>query len=137
VITGRRASQGGARASLQPLEVDSKGLLKLNPLCSWTYHSVEQYALTHSVPVNALLSQGYRSIGDWHSTEKPAEGEGERAGRWKGTTKTECGLHVDYLKKRAQANVKLPSIRDRSQTRLTSHRIEEINRDQCLINMCF
>jgi phosphoadenosine phosphosulfate reductase len=98
LITGRRASQGGSRATLQPLEVDSTGMLKLNPLCSWNFHLVEWYKVTHDVPVNALLSQGYRSVGDWHSTQKTVEGEGERAGRWKGTEKTECGLHVDYFK---------------------------------------
>jgi phosphoadenosine phosphosulfate reductase len=103
VITGRRASQGGARANLQPLEIDSTGLLKLNPLCFWSYQEVERYAQWHSVPVNALLSQGYRSIGDRHSTEKPAENGDERSGRWKGTEKTECGLHVDYFKVKFQA----------------------------------
>ncbi|KAH0111778.1 hypothetical protein KCU82_g24358, partial [Aureobasidium melanogenum] len=44
-------------------------------------------------PVNALMAQGYRSIGDWHSTQPVKEGEDERAGRWKGRAKTECGIH--------------------------------------------
>lgn len=99
VITGRRASQGGARASLQPLEVDSTGLFKLNPLFSWSLSQVEQYVRENNVPRNALLDQGYKSVGDWHSTQKSEEGDaGERAGRWAGRAdKTECGLHEDYF----------------------------------------
>ncbi|KAF6761997.1 hypothetical protein DFP72DRAFT_877703 [Ephemerocybe angulata] len=93
VITGRRASQGADRANLQPLEIDSTGLFKLNPLFAWTFPFVEWY----------LLDQGYKSIGDWHSTVKVKEGEGERDGRWKGKEKTECGLHVDYYALKAKA----------------------------------
>ncbi|KAL4076270.1 Phosphoadenosine phosphosulfate reductase family-domain-containing protein [Scleroderma citrinum] len=98
VITGRRASQGGERALLQPLEVDSTGLLKLNPLFAWTFSQVDQYIKENNVPRNKLLDRGYRSVGDWHSTCKSGEGDvGERAGRWAGKQgKTECGLHKDY-----------------------------------------
>jgi phosphoadenosine phosphosulfate reductase len=105
VITGRRASQGGARTSLQPLEVDETGLLKVNPLFAWTFEFVDWYIKTNSVPHNKLLEQGYRSVGDWHSTTKSGEGDaGERAGRWAGREeKTECGLHEDYFKMKAVA----------------------------------
>ena len=103
VITGRRASQGADRASLQPLEVDSTGLLKLNPLFAWTFPFVEWYIKSNNVPRNKLLDQGYRSVGDWHSTTKVGEGEGERTGRWAGKDKTECGLHKDYFILKAQA----------------------------------
>ena len=103
VITGRRASQGAARSSLQPLEVDSTGLLKLNPLFGWSFKDVETYVNENNVPRNKLLAQGYRSVGDWHSTSKVGEGEDERAGRWKGKNKSECGLHEDYFKMKAQA----------------------------------
>ncbi|KII94660.1 hypothetical protein PLICRDRAFT_187535 [Plicaturopsis crispa FD-325 SS-3] len=104
VITGRRASQGAARAQLQPLEVDSTGLLKLNPLFAWTFPFVEWYIKENDVPRNKLLDQGYKSVGDWHSTVKSGEGDaGERAGRWAGKEdKTECGLHVDYFAMKAQ-----------------------------------
>lgn len=98
VITGRRASQGASRASLPPLEVDSTGLLKLNPFFSWSFAQVKAYLDENHVPRNKLLDQGYRSIGDWHSTAKSGDGDaGERAGRWKGKQKTECGLHRDYF----------------------------------------
>ncbi|KAG9218706.1 hypothetical protein CCMSSC00406_0001180 [Pleurotus cornucopiae] len=103
VITGRRSSQGGDRASLQPLEVDSTGLLKLNPLFSWNFHFVEWYITQNAVPRNKLLDQGYKSIGDWHSTSKVADGQDERAGRWAGKEKSECGLHKDYFVMKAKA----------------------------------
>ncbi|PPR04646.1 hypothetical protein CVT24_011864 [Panaeolus cyanescens] len=103
VITGRRASQGGERSSIKPLEVDSTGLLKLNPLFKWTFPLVQAYIDENDVPRNKLLAQGYRSVGDWHSTSKVKEGEDERAGRWKGRNKTECGLHKDYFSMKAQA----------------------------------
>jgi phosphoadenosine phosphosulfate reductase len=103
VITGRRASQGGARSSLQPLDVDSTGLLKLNPLFAWSFNDVLNYANEHNVPRNKLLQKGYRSIGDWHSTSRVEEGQDERAGRWAGKSKSECGLHKDYFKIKAQA----------------------------------
>ncbi|KAH9938120.1 Phosphoadenosine phosphosulfate reductase family-domain-containing protein [Fomitopsis serialis] len=109
IITGRRASQGADRANLLPLEVDSTGLLKLNPLFAWTFPFVEWYIKENNVPRNKLLDQGYRSVGDWHSTVKSGEGDtGERAGRWAGKKeKTECGLHVDYFAMKAAAQKKL------------------------------
>jgi hypothetical protein len=97
VITGRRQSQGADRATLQPLEVDETGLLKLNPLFEWTFPIVEWYISEYDVPRNKLLAQGYRSVGDWHSTVKVGEGQSERAGRWAGKEKTECGLHRNYF----------------------------------------
>jgi len=106
VITGRRASQGASRAKLQPLEVDSTGLLKLNPLFSWSFDDVVQYINKHNVPRNPLLDQGYKSVGDWHSTQPSKAGEDERGGRWAGKEKTECGLHKDYFAMRIQAQKK-------------------------------
>ena len=107
MITGRRASQGAERALLQPLEVDSTGLLKLNPLFAWSFAQIDQYIKENNVPRNKLLNQGYRSVGDWHSTSKSGEGDaGERAGRWAGKQgKTECGLHKDYCDIQRKAKV--------------------------------
>ncbi|KAF7332564.1 PAPS-reduct domain-containing protein [Mycena kentingensis (nom. inval.)] len=103
VITGRRATQGGDRAGLQPLEVDETGLLKLNPLFEWTFPFVQWYIDEYDVPRNKLLAQGYRSVGDWHSTSKPVPGQDERSGRWAGREKTECGLHKNYFEMQKQA----------------------------------
>ena len=104
VITGRRASQGAARMNLKPLHVDSTGLLKLNPFLTWSYSQVHQYIMENNVPRNKLLDQGYKSVGDWHSTVKVREGQDERAGRWAGREKTECGLHQDYMQRQIAAS---------------------------------
>lgn len=105
-MTGRRASQGGARGELKPLEIDPTGLYKLNPFFSWKFSDVKEYVDANDVPRNALLSQGYKSVGDWHSTAKSGDGEdGERAGRWKGKQKTECGLHENYFELRRKATL--------------------------------
>lgn len=94
VLTGRRKSQGAARSNLQFVEVDELNkILKINPLANWTFDEVKSYIDEHKVPYNELLDLGYRSIGDYHSTAPVKEGEDERAGRWKGKTKTECGIH--------------------------------------------
>ena len=93
VITGRRRSQGGQRMGLTVADVDSAGLIKVNPLFNWSFDQVQQYIVDNNVPHNALLKQGYKSVGDWHSTLPTEESEGERYGRWKGQEKTECGIH--------------------------------------------
>jgi len=93
VFTGRRRSQGGKRGDLDIIEIDEAGLIKINPLANWSFEQISNYVKENNVPKNALLDQGYKSIGDYHSTEPVAEGEDERAGRWKGKGKTECGIH--------------------------------------------
>jgi phosphoadenosine phosphosulfate reductase len=93
VLTGRRRSQGAKRESLDIIEIDEAGLIKINPLASWSFKEVNEYIQTNNVPYNELLDRGYKSVGDWHSTEPVKEGEDERAGRWKGQAKTECGIH--------------------------------------------
>lgn len=93
VLTGRRRVQGAARKNLDIVEVDDAGLIKVNPLAGWTFEQVENYIKDNDVPYNDLLDRGYKSVGDWHSTQPVAAGEDERAGRWKGKQKTECGIH--------------------------------------------
>lgn len=93
ILTGRRRSQGGKRGDLRVIEVDDAGLIKINPLANWTFQQVQEYVKQNKVPYNELLDRGYKSVGDWHSTKPIAEGEDERAGRWKGQQKTECGIH--------------------------------------------
>ncbi|KAF8977274.1 hypothetical protein BGZ46_007510 [Entomortierella lignicola] len=103
VISGRRRSQKGDRSKLDILEVEAgTGLLKLNPLATWSFQQVWTYLRAYQVPFNALLDQGYRSIGDWHSTKPASNPDDERSGRWEGKQKSECGLHVDYFKMRAE-----------------------------------
>jgi phosphoadenosine phosphosulfate reductase len=93
LLTGRRRSQGGKRGDLPIIEVEEDGMIKVNPLANWSFQQVQAYIKENNVPYNSLLDQGYKSVGDWHSTQPVAEGEDERAGRWKGQQKTECGLH--------------------------------------------
>lgn len=93
VLTGRRRSQGGKRGDLDIVEVDEAGLIKINPLANWSFKEVKEYIDKYEVPYNELLDRGYKSVGDWHSTQPVKEGEDERAGRWKGQNKTECGIH--------------------------------------------
>ncbi|CAG9940472.1 unnamed protein product, partial [Clonostachys rosea f. rosea IK726] len=94
VLNGRRRSQGAARGSIPIVELDEeRGIIKINPLATWSFGQVNAYIKEHSVPYNALLDQGYKSVGDWHSTSPVKEGEDERAGRWKGQNKSECGIH--------------------------------------------
>jgi len=124
VITGRRSSQGAARATLKPLEIDSTGLLKLNPFFAWSFAQVKAYTDANDVPVNKLLVQGYKSVGDWHSTLKSGEGDaGEREGRWKNKIKTECGLHVDHftLKRQAMKQQREAELRQKDEARPACH----------------
>ncbi|TPX31916.1 phosphoadenylyl-sulfate reductase (thioredoxin) [Synchytrium microbalum] len=108
VITGRRRSQKGERGEIPIIEVDhtqSPPIIKLNPLALWDYKTVWEYIQENNVPYNVLHDQGYKSVGDYHSTEPVKEGEDERAGRWKGQEKTECGLHKDYFQQRRNAQL--------------------------------
>ncbi|EPQ31116.1 uncharacterized protein PFL1_01305 [Pseudozyma flocculosa PF-1] len=108
VFTGRRRSQGADRASLNAVEVDETGLIKVNALMNWSFAQVDGYAKLNAVPYNELLDLGYKSIGDWHSTALPGVGDSERSGRWKDKGgKTECGLHKDYFKMKNLAEKKL------------------------------
>ncbi|KAF2197680.1 phosphoadenosine phosphosulfate reductase [Delitschia confertaspora ATCC 74209] len=93
VLTGRRRSQGGKRGDLDIIEVDDTGMIKINPLANWSFPQVKEYIDANNVPYNELLNRGYKSVGDWHSTQPVAQGEDERSGRWKGRAKTECGIH--------------------------------------------
>lgn len=93
VLTGRRRTQGGKRGDLDIVEIDEVGLIKVNPLANWSFKQVQAYIKENDVPTNDLLDQGYRSVGDWHSTQPVTDSEDERAGRWKGRQKTECGIH--------------------------------------------
>ena len=70
-------------------------LVKVSPLANWTKKEVWGLIWENDIPYNSLHDQGYTSIGCWPCTRKTSLGEDERAGRWSGTAKTECGLHSD------------------------------------------
>ena len=93
-ITAIRADQSKDRAQSRVVGPDPKfGLLKVNPLLNWTKRDVWAFIVTNEVPYNPLHDQGYPSIGCWPCTKPVQIGEDERAGRWAGQAKTECGLH--------------------------------------------
>jgi phosphoadenosine phosphosulfate reductase len=94
-VSAIRGDQTAHRAAASVVQWDAKfGLVKINPLLGWTRKTVWDFVLKHDVPYNPLHDQGYPSIGCWPCTRPVGEGEDERAGRWAGTGKKECGLHV-------------------------------------------
>jgi phosophoadenylyl-sulfate reductase (thioredoxin) len=94
-VTAIRRDQSPTRAATGLIEWDQKwNLVKINPLAQWTRREVWQYIYRNNVPYNTLHDVGYPSIGCTHCTQPVQIGEDERAGRWRGQAKTECGLHV-------------------------------------------
>ena len=94
-ITAIRRDQTPQRANARVVERDTKfGLVKVNPLVTWTHDAVWAHLYAHDVPYNVLHDRGYPSIGCEPCTAPVAAGEDPRSGRWKGQTKKECGLHV-------------------------------------------
>jgi phosphoadenosine phosphosulfate reductase len=90
-ITGIRREQAPTRAAAPKLERNEKrGIWKLNPLADWTEKDVWTYIFKHDLPYNPLHDEGYASIGCVPCT-RPGTG---RDGRWAGSEKTECGIHV-------------------------------------------
>jgi phosphoadenosine phosphosulfate reductase len=93
-VSGLRRSSGGERSTVRPFSFDEKrGVIKVAPLWQWSSADVDAYTAEHDLPVHALHAQGYPSIGCVPCTRSVAAGEDERAGRWAGSAKTECGLH--------------------------------------------
>jgi phosphoadenosine phosphosulfate reductase len=93
-ITSIRRDQTPARAQADVIEWDRRfGLIKINPLVTWSASDIWRYIEQHEVPYNPLYKRGYESIGCAPCTTVVQIGEDTRAGRWRGSTKTECGLH--------------------------------------------
>jgi phosphoadenosine phosphosulfate reductase len=94
-ITSIRRDQTADRARAGKVEWDRKfGLVKINPIADWNSKQVWQYIREHEVPYNVLHERNYPSIGCTHCTRAVRPGEDPRAGRWSGSSKTECGLHI-------------------------------------------
>ena len=89
-----RRDQSADRANAPIVGWDKKfGLVKVSPLANWTKPMVWKFITDHNVPYNPLHDQGYTSIGCFPCTRAVTAGEDERAGRWSGFAKKECGLH--------------------------------------------
>ncbi len=93
--SGIRRDEAVTRQSAREVEWDDKrGMVKINPIVAWTLNDVDAYVAEHGVLVNPLSYDGYPSIGCAPCTHRVASGEDPRSGRWSGTNKVECGLHV-------------------------------------------
>ena len=93
-ITGLRRVDAPTRANAPIVSWDdARGMVKVNPLATWTDLDMQGYIADHDLPVHPLWERGYASIGCWPCTKPVAEGEDRRAGRWAGADKIECGLH--------------------------------------------
>ena len=99
-ITGLRRQQSDERQRTQILELyhfdvlRDRYILKLNPMANWSREAVWEYIKANKIPYNPLHDRGYSSIGCWPCTRSVAEGANERAGRWTGFDKSECGIHT-------------------------------------------
>ena len=92
-MSGLRRADASTRADAPIVGLDRRGLVKINPLATWTDDDVAGYIADHDVPVNPLVFRGYLSVGCQPCTKPVAEGADPRSGRWAGSARTECGLH--------------------------------------------
>jgi phosphoadenosine phosphosulfate reductase len=104
-VTGLRRQQSATRHGIGLIELyalNGRGgpdIVKLNPMAKWPREAVWRYIRQHKIPYNPLHDQGYTSIGCMTCTRKTARGENERAGRWIGFKKVECGIHTFMSRK--------------------------------------
>jgi phosphoadenosine phosphosulfate reductase len=92
---GLRRDESPSRANTPVVGFEyAKGKVKVAPLAAWTQADVDAYISRYNVPVNALLRQGYASVGCWPCTRRTPPGGDPRSGRWPMFDKTECGLHA-------------------------------------------
>lgn len=92
-ITGRKRFQNGQRAALEFFEPEPPTRLRVNPLAHWRPEDVQEYMVENNLPRHPLVAKGYPSIGCAPCTSPVKPGEDLRAGRWRGSDKTECGIH--------------------------------------------
>ena len=95
-ITGRKRFQGGKRADLEFFEPGTDApRIKVNPLAHWDRADVQDYIVNNRLRRHPLVRQGYQSLGCAPCTTPVSAHEDPRAGRWRGNSKTECGIHLD------------------------------------------
>lgn len=93
-ITGRKRHQSEIRAEMQSFENEAGQRIKINPLAHMTRDQLAAYLQTHDLPRHPLVARGYGSLGCAPCTHPTAPHEDPRAGRWKDTDKSECGIHL-------------------------------------------
>ena len=95
-LTSVKRVDAPTRAAMKIVHYDDKfGLVKVNPMATWTDDDVAYYLSSHGLPEHPLWAQGYASIGCAPVTIKPVVAGDRRSGRWAGADKEECGLHED------------------------------------------
>lgn len=102
-FTGRKAFQAATRAALPLFEVEN-ARIKINPIVRWTKGDLDAYFTAHNLPRHPLEADGYLSIGCMPCTSRVESGEDARAGRWRGSAKVECGIHLPAGQMPAQAD---------------------------------
>jgi phosphoadenosine phosphosulfate reductase len=102
-ISGRKRYQAALRATLPTLEM-LDGRLKLNPLAPWSRERIEAEFTRRALPPHPLEVEGFLSIGCMPCTGRVGAGEDRRAGRWRGSNKTECGIHRPHERDAARAS---------------------------------
>jgi phosphoadenosine phosphosulfate reductase len=93
-VSGVRRDQARTREHLPILQPTEGGPIKVHPLATMTAGGTREYLQRHGVPEHPLRARRYLSVGCWPCTQPVAEGQDERAGRWAGSSKTECGIHT-------------------------------------------
>lgn len=93
-MSGLRRAEAPTRSSAPIVARDLRGLVKVNPIATWTDLDVDGYIADNGVPYNPLRDRGYPSIGCMPCTHPVGDGDHPRSGRWVGQDKTECGLHL-------------------------------------------
>jgi len=93
-LSGLRRADAATRTDAPIVGLDRRGLVKVNPLATWSDDDVAGYVAQHDVPVNPLVFRGYPSVGCQPCTFPVSEGDDPRSGRWAGSDKTECGIHT-------------------------------------------
>ena len=93
-MSGLRRQESDTRSGAPIVSRDLRGLVKVNPIATWTDQDVANYIADNDIIVNPLTLRGYPSIGCMPCTTPVADGEDPRAGRWRGKDKSECGLHI-------------------------------------------
>ena len=92
-MSGLRRAESPTRAAAPVVGRDLRGLIKVNPIATWSDDDIKQYIAAHDVPVNPLLNMGYSSIGCAPCTRPVTNGDHPRSGRWSDQERLECGLH--------------------------------------------
>ncbi|MFP5326667.1 MAG: phosphoadenylyl-sulfate reductase [Acidimicrobiia bacterium] len=109
-ITGLRRVDAPTRANAPIVSWDeSRSMVKLNPLAAWSDEQLDEHVRRNDLPMNPVTARGIPSVGCWPCTRPVAPGEDRRAGRWAGSGKVECGLHVNPSLAPATATAEVPA----------------------------